>query len=338
MALRPGGGGVQTYCRELVAALAVATDAPLVARVQRDVADDLPSEVTAELRPVCDGVHRLLEGHRPAGDVDLVHGLDVDLPIRLRVPSVTTVHDLSVFDVPWAFSRFRAAGERATVARSIRVADELIAVSSFTADAVERRFGRRPTVIPLAPRRDLTAPDDEAVDDVRRRYGLPDRFVLYVGTVEPRKDVPGLADACRRVRVPLVVAGEMQTQIEDTMGITALGYVPAADLAPLYAAATAVAYPSRYEGFGLPPVEAMACGGAVVATAVGALPDVVDPEIPLVTVGDADALADALDAAVYDDDHNKSIRDAGRRSAARLSWDATARATLDVYRALGVSV
>jgi glycosyltransferase involved in cell wall biosynthesis len=331
---------VQTYCRELVRALVpeLGRAQPLSARVQRDAVGELPAGVVTEERPVCGGARRLLEGWRPARHVSLVHGLDVDLPAATHVPMVATVHDLSVFDVPWAFSAFRAAGERLAVARGIRQADALIAVSGFTARAIEERFGRTAMVTHLAPRPDLRPPPSAECDRVRAAYGLPDRFVLYVGNVEPRKDVAGLARACRRLAVELVVAGSLQSAAIDGSGVRMLGYVPSEDLAPLYATASAVGYPSVYEGFGLPPIEAMACGGAVVATAVGALPEVVDPTIPLVEVGDAEGLVAALDAAVNDDRHNQGLRQRGRVCAQRLSWASTARATIDVYRSLGVAL
>lgn len=311
---------------------------PLAARVQRDAVGELPDGVAAHTRPVCDGAHRLLEGWRPARRVSLVHGLDVDLPVATRAPMVATVHDLSVFDVPWAFSATRAAGERVAVSRGIRRADALVAVSGFTARAIEARFGRSATVTHLAPRSDLMPPTAEDCERVRAGYRLPERFVLHVGNIEPRKDVAGLARACRRLGVELVLAGAVQTEVADGPGVRLLGYVPSEDLAPLYAAASAVGYPSLYEGFGLPPIEAMACGGAVVATAVGALPEVVDTDIPLVAVGDAEALVEALDAAVNDHAHNAHLRRCGQRSAGRLTWAATARATVEVYRGLGLAI
>ncbi len=312
-------------------------DVGVAARIQRDAAGELPRGVEARLRPVSHGARRLVEGWRTVRDARLVHGLDVDLPWRCDAPRVATVHDLSVFDVPWAFSRYRAAGERYAVARGVRAADALIAVSRFTADAIGERFGRPATVIHLAPAPEFAPapPTDRA--DVIDRYELPDRFVLHVGTVEPRKDVGGLVEACRRLDATLVLAGAVEVEVPASSDVRFLGYVPADDLGPLYGAATVVAYPSRYEGFGLPPIEAMACGAAVVATSVGALPEIVPAGFDLVSPGDLGALTEALRAGLFDEGQRSKLVRLGAEAVGRLSRTDTAAATIEVYRGLGVA-
>jgi glycosyltransferase involved in cell wall biosynthesis len=271
------------------------------------------------------------------GDAPLVHGLDVDLPLSTAGPTVATVHDLSVFDTPWAFSAFRARGERMLLSRHIRRADALLAVSQFTADRIGERFGRVATVTHLAPSPHCRPAPDAAVAEARDRLGLPERFVLHVGTAEPRKDVPGLADACRTVGIPLVVAGQILVDLPSD--VITLGYVDHGLLAPLFGAATVVAYPSRYEGFGLPPIEALASGAAVVATAVGALPEVLGhADYPLAPPNDPPALVDLLGSAVNDSDFRASLRRKGRRAVDELSWSTTAAQTIEVYRQLGLDV
>ena len=336
LALRPGGSGVQTYIRELLRVLPETVDAELAAAVQADALDELPEAVTPRVHPVAAGARRALAGLRGLGPSDLVHGLDVDLPLRPGAPTVATVHDLSVFDVPWAFSRHRAAGERLLVRRSLRKADAIIAVSAFTAQRVRELFGRDATPIPLAPSLDMRPPGTDAVDGVRARYALPGRFVLHVGNIEPRKDVATLADACRQVPVPLVLAGARSPGVAAPSGARALGYVSRSDLAPLYGAATVVAYPSLYEGFGLPPIEAMACGAVVLASRAASLPEVLGDAAVFARPRDADGLAEALRALLGDPDRRAELATAAVAQAARYSWSATAAATADVYRSLGV--
>lgn len=310
-------------------------DADLVAHVQADAVGELPAGVRAVPHPVAAGARRALAGLRAMGPADLVHGLDVDLPWRPDAPTVATVHDLAVFDVPWAFGRTRATGERWLVARAVRRADAVVAVSSFTAERVLARFGRHAVVTHLAPAPGAVPPGPGAVAAVRARHGLPDRFVLQVGTVEPRKDVDALAEACRAVGAPLVLAGAMGGG-RVPAGARHLGYVDGDELPALYGAATTVAYVSAYEGFGLPPVEAMACGAAVVATAVGALPEVAGDGAALVRHGDHHALVDALGALWRDAERRAALAHAGLARARALSWDDTARRTAAVYRQLGV--
>ena len=333
LSLRPDGTGVQTYIRELLRALRPVTAATMTAAVQADAVPALPEGVDASVRPRADGARRALLGLRPLPDADLWHGLDVDVPWRHRVPTVTTIHDLSVFDVPWAHPRTVGAGRRLLMRRAVRTADVVIAVSSFTAERVKARLGREAVVVLEGAPTDLAPAAEAAVRRARERWSLPERFVLHLGTVERRKNVHLLGDACSRAGLPLVLAGRVDLD-EAPAGARCLGYVDRADVPALYGAAAVVAYPSLYEGFGLPPLEAMACGAPVVASTAASLPEVLADAAELVDPSDPEQLAKALREVAFDTDRRAALIDAGHRRVAALTWEAAATATDEIYRGL----
>ncbi|HLI24674.1 MAG TPA: glycosyltransferase, partial [Acidimicrobiales bacterium] len=183
----------------------------------------------------------------------------------------------------------------------------------------------------------LRPPTGEEVRRVRDRYRLPGRFVLHVGNIEPRKDVATVASACRESGVPLVLAGAATGAPAPLGGGTLpLGRVPASDLGPLYGAATVFAYVSLYEGFGLPPLEAMACGAPVVASDIPALKEVLGDAAVYVPPRRPSLLASAISDLLADGDRRQELGSRGLSHAAGRTWHDVARETVAVYRSLGV--
>jgi glycosyltransferase involved in cell wall biosynthesis len=271
---------------------------------------------------------------RPA----LYHAIDLRLPGRPPCPLVVTLHDLA----PWAWGGPRMRGERLRFwpgKRLLRRANVVLAVSKATA-ADATRFGavdpRRVKVVPEAAG-EVFSPRAGAAGRVRQRWGVEAGYLLFVGALDARKDPASLLrawNAARQVRpdLKLVVAGDPGRQAPPSMrDARMLGRVTDEELADLYTAAGCFMFPSRYEGFGLPCLEAMACGCPVAAFDNSSVPEVVDEAGELVDDGDADALGQA---AARMSAEPARWRRLGLERAKAFSWRKTARATIAAYESL----
>ena len=269
---------------------------------------------------------------------DLYHAVDLRLPGRAPCPLAVTLHDL----IPWAWGGPRMRGERLRFwlgKRLLKRAAVVIAVSDATAADAARLGGidpRRIRVVPEAPD-DVFQPRIGARERVGERWGLEPGYLLFVGALDARKDPASLLRAwaaAKKVRpqLELVVAGSPGRQAPAAMpGARLVGRVDDLELADLYSTAGCFVFPSRYEGFGLPCLEAMACGCPVAAYRNSSLPEVVDGAGSLVDDGDAEALGGAAAAMAAEPDR---WRRAGMEHAKRFSWRKTARQTIAAYESV----
>jgi glycosyltransferase involved in cell wall biosynthesis len=263
----------------------------------------------------------------------------------LRVPGVPVVYDLVTFDRAMRPSRRSAVIERLTLGIAVRRSAALIAISRSTADALVARFpvaAGRVEVIPLGVPEALatgrSAPPSERVNE------LPASFLLAVGTLEPRKNLPRLVAAYRslpdelQAENPLVVAGPVGWETGETMRVLEelgdrcrlLGYVSDADLAALYRRCTVFCYPSLGEGFGLPVLEAMHAGAAVVTSDLSSLPEVGGDAVAYVDPHDTASIARGLEQLLRDPARRAVLSERARLRAGTFDWADTAARTLAV--------
>jgi glycosyltransferase involved in cell wall biosynthesis len=282
--------------------------------------------------------------------VDLLHSLAFVSPFLWRGPTVVTVYDLSFLRFPEVFNRANRVYLSTMTPPSLRRADRVITISEFVRQEVIRLCGVDPdrvTAIPLAADARFRPAEPEAVARFRRERELPARFILYMGTLQPRKNIETLVRAYAQLRQDghleqaLVLAGGRGWQYESIFALVRQlglesqvhfpGFVPDEEQALWYTAADIFAFPSLYEGFGLPPLEAMACGTPVVASTSSSLPEVVGDAGVLVEPTDVGGLATTLRHLLDDEGRRVRMRKAGLVRAASFSWRRMAEETVQVY-------
>ncbi len=286
------------------------------------------------------------------GDVDLFHATDFVLPpTRHRTRTLLTVHDLSFIHVPEATSPRLRRYLNNVVPRSVRRADHILADSQATKDDLVSLYGTpegKITVLLSGVGEHFRPVTDVTVQAaVRARYGLDTwPFLFTVGTVQPRKNYARICEALYHLRsrfpdLHLVIAGGkgwLEDQIYATVNrlhmtdrVHFIGFADEADLPVLYSMAEAVPYVSLYEGFGLPVLEAMACGTPVIASNVSSIPEVAGEAAILIDPYHTDELVNALRHLLESPALRQSLIERGRQQAARFSWKTAARQLADIY-------
>jgi glycosyltransferase involved in cell wall biosynthesis len=288
-----------------------------------------------------------------SGKVDLYHGTNYMAPLSGNFPTVITVHDLSVNLLPKTHPVRRRLRHR-LLPKLCHQATRIIADSMNTKRDLVRCMDVPPDkidVIYLAAGSNLERVEDEkALAAIRKRYGLPERFLLYVGSVEPRKNLPSVLEAVAALKESsrpesLVIAGRGEpkylahirsvlraNQLVEGEDVHLIGPVAEGDLAGLYSLCDLFVYPSLYEGFGLPPLEAMACGAPVLLANNSSLSELFETSSAFIDLDRPDGLLLAIETLLDSADLRAQLVEKGLKRAMSRTWDDIAVETLDVYQ------
>ena len=364
------GGGIGRYTRELVAAL-LRQEAQnryaifaAVGGLDRDwrlevarLRSLIPDLQFRALPITDDWLHRLWQRLRlpiPAevitGPLDIFYSPDFVLPPTLHTTrTLLTVHDLSFLHFPDAFVPSLREYLARVVPRSVARADRVLADSESTRDDLIAHFGVPPEKVQVlysgVDARFHPEKEPGEQERLRDKYGIEPPYILSVGTLQPRKNYVRLIEAFASLpltNLQLVIGGGRGWLYEDIFAeaekhgdrVHVLGFVDDTDLPALYRGAALFAFPSLYEGFGIPPLEAMACGVPAVCSNASSLPEVAGDAALMVDPLDTDGLAEAMSRALEDADLRRKMTDRGLAQAARFTWEAAARQLLDVFEAL----
>jgi glycosyltransferase involved in cell wall biosynthesis len=287
---------------------------------------------------------------------DLYHSPYYLMPYWPRLPTVVTVYDLIPLLFPQVVSARARLLFRWATALALRAATCVIVTSEATRRDLLRTYqlpSGKVAVIPLAADTGFHPQGPAQIKDTRRRYDLPERYALYLGINKPHKNLERLVEAWHRIAQPsaapsrgaapiLVIAGAWDVRYPECRqrvqalclddDVRFLGPVPEEDLPALYSAAMLFVFPSLYEGFGLPVLEAMACGTPVVCSDTSSLPEIVGQAALTFDPLDPAGMAAEIEAALYDEARREKMREKGLERALEYSWTETARRTLRVYR------
>ncbi len=286
--------------------------------------------------------------------IDLLHALAFAGPRFISIPWLATIYDVSFMRYPESFPRWNRMYLTWAVRDAVQRADGLIAISESTKRDLIEWFGAAPERIRVIycgkDAAFVPTTDRAALDAWRQARGVPDKMILFVGTIEPRKNIARLirafARAKRAARLPHVLVligarGWQYAEVDATLAqenltnaVRFIGYVPQAELPRWYQAADLFVYPSLYEGFGMPPLDAMASGVPVVTSNVASLPEVVGDAALQVSPTDDAALADAIVRALTDEALRAQMIARGLTQAAQFSWERAGHETVALYRAL----
>ena len=355
-ALVPTATGIGVYTRSLLLELAARKAyryLGLAHRPPREEAELAAAGIAVEHQPAPLGViwqQLRLPRRLERGDVDLLWSPLITLPLRCPVPAVATVHDLTTVLMPethrlkvkWSVLPFL----RASLDRAAR----LVTISHATARDIAFHFPHCAAKVRVV----YPGIDPEfrpgtwgEIDDVRQELGAPEGYILYAGTLEPRKNVGAVLDAWEALRdddpqtPPLILVGpygwasrHLVQRIEGLkrQGVQSLGHVDRARLVRVFQGASLFVYPSFYEGFGLPPAEALACGIPTIISNASSLPEVVGQAGVQVDPGDAGELAVAIRDLLTSPGRRDELRARGIEQAARFRWDTAAAAMEEVFR------
>jgi glycosyltransferase involved in cell wall biosynthesis len=268
------------------------------------------------------------------------------LPLAFPGPAVVTVHDLGYRFFPKAHPAWSRRYLHWSTRWSARRAAVILADSGATRYDLTKVYGVQPdrikVVYPGINPALTRVTDDTILTHVRERYNLPDRYLFFIGTLQPRKNIARLVQAyaasgLHRDGIGLVLAGARGWLYDglwtaDVPGVLETGYVEDADVAALYSGALALVFPSLYEGFGFPVLEAMQCGTPVITSTTSSLPELAGEAAIRVVPRDVDAIAEAMRRVVEDADLRARLIAAGYQQVTRFTWEQAARATLDALQ------